>query len=117
MLGTMPTRTALLAALAATVLVALAPCQKRSVYLKDIEALFKEVDANYPFFRVKGIGKDWKARKKALRKRAKACKRDADFIAIATDALKGLRDGHCNFTEIRPKLEKLQKGFTDKLKR
>ncbi len=98
-------RTVLVAALAAALSAAPANCQRRGAYLEDLDAFFKEVDANYPFFKVKGITKDWKERKKALRKRVKTCKSDADFLAIATDALKGLRDGHCSFTEMRPKLE------------
>jgi hypothetical protein len=111
MLGAMPTRTALAVALATAVVASPALCQKRTVYVKDLEALFKEVQANYPFFDVKGISKDWRARKKALGKRARSCKSDADFIAIATDALKGLRDGHCRFTEVRPKLKKPEPAY------
>lgn len=87
------------------------PCQQRRAYVKDLEALFKELDAHYPFFKVKDIETDWQARKKALRKRVRSCKSDAEFLAIATDALKGLRDGHCCFTEARPKLENPEPAY------
>ncbi len=101
----MQPRTALVITLVTAVVASPALCQKKPAYQKDLGAFFKEIKANYPFFEVKGIHKDWQARKKALLKRVRSCKTDADFIAIATDSLKGLRDGHARFTEIRPKLE------------
>ncbi len=82
------------------------PAQKRKKvsYTKELRAFFKEVDKNYPFFKVKGITKQWKARKLRLAKAAKKCKSEVQFIELAFDAVRGLRDGHAGLVEIRPKM-------------
>ena len=78
--------------------------KQKAQYGEDLQAFFKEVDRNYPFFKAKAITKDWKARKARLLKEVRKCKSDADFIKLAVDAVGGLRDGHASFTKIRPEL-------------
>jgi hypothetical protein len=96
---------AALAALTSSLAFTPAPGQKRgAAYTKDLQAFFKDVDKNYPFFKAKGIVKDWQTRKQRLLKAVRKCKDDASFIAIASEALIGLRDGHAGFIRIRPKL-------------
>lgn len=92
-------------------LLASAPAQKGRAYVADLQAYFKEVEANYPFFKVKGLSKGWTKSKKALLKRARACKNDAGFIPIVRDALAQLRDGHAGIIEIRPKVEAPERDY------
>ncbi len=93
----------LAALVAATAAVGASPIrQQKNPYLEDLAALFAELDSHYPFFGLKGIEKDWKARKKQLAARAQHCRSDADFTPVLIDALKGLRDGHCEIQDLKP---------------
>ena len=105
---TRPRRSSAKRAAAGVVLVALlsalSPLEATSPpnpYLEDLSALFAELDANYPFFEVKGIEKEWQARKKLLAKRAQLCRSDEEFGAVILDVLRGLRDGHCRLEAMR----------------
>lgn len=99
-----------LAALGAVLILGLAlsspaTCQKSkrvkpAVVRKELAAFFKEVDRHYPFFKVKGIEKDWKKTKIEALKRAKKCKTEADFCELVVDAAKRLRDGHLSFPKV-----------------
>lgn len=91
---------------AAALALALAPlpAQKPKPYVADLEALFAELDANYPFFDSKGMRGDWTAAKKQLLARAKAARSDAEFVLVVQEAVAALRDGHAFLGEVKPKL-------------
>jgi hypothetical protein len=73
-----------------------APCRAaaQSPYVADMAAFFKEADANYPFFDLKGIRADWDAAKRRLAPRTQACRSDAEFLGLVVEAMKALRDAH-----------------------
>ena len=77
------------------------PSSPENPYLRDLAALFEELDTHYPFFEAKGLEKEWKARKRQLAARANRCRQDEDFVPILIDTLKGLRDGHCSIEEMK----------------
>ncbi|MEE9392488.1 MAG: S41 family peptidase [Planctomycetota bacterium] len=85
--------------------------QKKIHYAKELKGFFKDVDANYPFFKSKGIEKDWKKSKASLRKRAKACKDDVTFVMIVKEAIDKLRDGHASFRAVRPKMPRIEAEY------
>ena len=85
--------------------------QKKVRYTSELRALFKELDAGYPFFKEKGIEKDWRATKKDLLGRAKKCRREEDFVPLIVDALRALRDGHAAIVEMRPKPPRSEPSF------
>lgn len=91
------------AAALAFVLAAL-PAQKPKPYVADLEALFADVEANYPFFDSKGIRPQWNAAKKPLLARAKVVRSDPEFVLVVQDAIAALRDGHAFLVEVKPKL-------------
>jgi hypothetical protein len=78
------------------------PTRPENPYLADLVALFAELDEHYPFFELKGLEKEWKARKRQLAGRANKCRTDEDFAPILIDVMKGLRDGHCRIEEMKP---------------
>ena len=84
--------------------VAHAQGKKDSPYAKDLQAFLVDLDANYPFFGVKGIAKEWTRFKRSLPKRVAACRDDQGFIELLAEVVKFLRDGHASFVDIRPKL-------------
>jgi len=104
-------RLAFLASLALLAVTAPAQKQKRIKYDKELQAFFKEVDKSSPFFKVKGIEKEWKATKKALLKRAKKCKKEADFVELVSEAVRAMRDGHAGLVKVRPKMPKFEPRF------
>ena len=63
-------------------------------YESDLAALFKEVDDTYPFFDLKGIRRDWADAKPRLMEKAKSCATDTEFLGIALEAIRCLRDSH-----------------------
>lgn len=65
-----------------------------SGYENDFRAFVKEIDAEYPFFDLKGTRADWTLAKADLEKRAGTCASDGEFLQIVLDAIKCLRDGH-----------------------
>lgn len=76
---------------------------------KEFAKLAKAIDRDYPFFKVKGIASSWKKTKRALQKRAKKCRKEAEFFEIVLDALRELRDGHASLPKVeieRPKTAK-----------
>ncbi len=78
-----------------------APARDQKTYEADLEAFIGEVDANYPFFELKGIQEDWDLMKAELSKRVKTCRSDEEFLKIVVDAIRCVRDAHMGFRETR----------------
>ena len=78
-----------------------------SSYERDMDAFVREVDKGYPFFKLKGIRSDWTRAREDLKKRAKTCKSDQEFLLIVYDAIRTLRDGHMGVRKARIKLPAL----------
>jgi hypothetical protein len=72
-------------------------------YATDLAAFFKEVDATYPFFDLKGIGGDWQNAKKRLVLGLRSCRTDSQFLGLLVEAMRALRDGHMGLED--PKAE------------
>jgi len=70
------------------------PAASQAAYATDLAAFYKEVDATYPFFELKGIGSHWQATKKRLALRLRTCRSDSEFLGILMEAIRVLRDGH-----------------------
>ncbi len=68
--------------------------QSGGKYASDLAAFFKEVDDTYPFFDLKGIRQDWAGAKPRLMEKAKTCTADTEFLGIALEAVRCLRDSH-----------------------
>lgn len=101
--------TSLLTAILAVILIAApAPAQSKykKTYKSDMQAFVDEIDASYPFLKLKGIENEWKQTKAALLKAAKKCKKDAAFVQLAFDGVACLRDAHMYVTEIKVDLDK-----------
>lgn len=84
---------------------------RREVYVKDLQALFEALDAQYGFFRVKGLEKEWARAKPELLKRATQLEDDTQFAELLVEVLRELRDGHCGFTELEPKLPPVEEYY------
>lgn len=101
------------ACLAALALVAPASAQSKfkETYLTDIQAFCDHADEVYPFFKLKGIEKEWKAAKSRLLKSAKKCKTDVDFMQLIVDGIGQLRDAHCYVTECAIEMPKREPSY------
>jgi len=75
----------------------------QATYATDLAAFFKEIDANYPFFDLKGIRGDWQAAKKRCALQLRSCRTDSQFLGLVVEAMRFLRDGHMGLEE--PKAE------------
>jgi len=73
-------------------------------YEQDLAAFLKEMDTTYPFFDLKGIRADWESAKPKLLEQVKACKTDADFLAVICKAIDCLRDAHMGISDTKVKL-------------
>jgi C-terminal processing protease CtpA/Prc len=73
----------------------------------DLAAFFKEADATYPFFDLKGIRGDWAAAKPRLAEKAKTCTSDTEFLGIVIEAIRCLRDAHMGLSNTKAPLPKL----------
>jgi hypothetical protein len=80
-------------------------------YVSDMKAFVDHAQANYPFFDLKGIRKDWKATSKRLEKAAKKCKNDADFMNLVDEGVACLRDAHMYVTETKVKMPRRESSF------
>jgi len=90
--------------LAACSLSALAGTTRPSDYRASLDAFFKEVDATYPFFELKGIKDDWEQCKKRLAANLPQCRTDAQFLGMIQDAIDCLRDAHMAILDAKVKL-------------
>lgn len=70
-------------------------------YERDLAAFFKEVDATYPFFDLKGIRGDWAQTKARLAERVKLCASDREFLGLVTEAIRCLRDAHMGVSQAK----------------
>ena len=80
-------------------------------YVSDMKAFVDHAQANYPFFDLKDIRKDWKATSKRLEKAAKKCKNDADFMKLVFEGVASLRDAHMYVTETKVKMPRGEPSF------
>ena len=67
---------------------------KENTYQHDLQALFNELDKNYPFFDLKDIRDEWEQTKLQLMERVGRCKSDTEFMDIVREATNCLRDSH-----------------------
>jgi hypothetical protein len=67
----------------------------------DLAAFFKEADAAYPFFDLKGIRADWGATKPRLAEKVKTCASDTEFLGIVIEAIRCLRDAHMGLSNTK----------------
>ena len=67
----------------------------------DLSAFFKEVDAAYPFFDLKGIRGDWAEAKRRLGEKVKTCASDTEFLGIVIEAIRCLRDAHMGLSNTK----------------
>ena len=97
----------LIVAAATLTVAAVLPAQKRAAKQRaaDLNAFVKAMDRGYPFFKLKGIKKDWAKTTKDLRKRVRKARSDEEFMALVVDAMKCLRDGHMSITETTVQLK------------
>lgn len=70
-------------------------------YNSDWSAFVQEVDTTYPFFNLKKIRPAWDAAKPELEKRVAACTSDSEFLGIAVDAFRVLRDSHMQLSDAK----------------
>lgn len=75
--------------------------QFASKYATDMDALIQEIDRTYPFFDLKGIRADWEKAKAQLRQKAVTCRSDQEFMQLAIDGGKCLRDSHMGPREFK----------------
>jgi Leucine-rich repeat (LRR) protein len=80
------------------------PASAKANYEQDFDAFVKDLEANYPFFELKGIRDDWKATSARLREEVKNCKSDEAFLGLVIEAMKCLRDSHIGFAKVNGKL-------------
>ena len=80
-------------------------------YESDLAALFKEVDDTYPFFDLKGIRRDWADAKPRLMEKAKSCATDTEFLGIALEAIRCLRDSHMGLGNNKAPLPQFDKKY------
>jgi len=80
------------------------PAGAKANYAQDFDAFVKDMDANYPFFDLKGIRDDWKATSARLRNEVKDCKSDEAFLGLVVEAMKCLRDSHMGFVKVNGKI-------------
>jgi hypothetical protein len=73
--------------------------EKKWDYEGDLNALVKELDGSYPFFKLKGIEKDWEKTKKEVLDSAKECKTDEKFLELLLKLIGCLRDAHVGLKE------------------
>lgn len=89
--------------------------QKKTDWVGELSAFLDDVEANYPFFEVKGIRKDWDDKRKTWLAGAKTTKDEVAFVRLAGDVLGCLRDGHAFFTAVRPKMPDPEPEFGPQL--
>lgn len=80
-------------------------------YISDMKAFVDHAQANYPFFDLKDIRKEWKATSKRLEKAAKKCKNDADFMNLVFEGVACLRDAHMYVTETKVEMPKREPSY------
>lgn len=73
----------------------------------DLAAFFKEVDAAYPFFDLKGIRGDWGETKRRLGEKVKTCASDTEFLGIVIEAIRCLRDAHMGLSNTKAPMPEL----------
>jgi hypothetical protein len=76
----------------------------RATFESDLAAFFKEVDATYPFFDLKGIREDWNRTKTRLSDKVKACESGTEFLGLVIEAMACLRDAHLNLRDAKAPL-------------
>lgn len=77
----------------------------------DLRAFFKEVDAEYPFFELKGIRGDWVESKRRLTEKVKTCASDTKFLGIVIEAIRCLRDAHMGLSNTKTPMPELAKQY------
>jgi hypothetical protein len=77
----------------------------------DLAAFFKEVDANYPFFELKGIRADWQQTKAHLSEQVKTCSSASEFLGLVTEAIACLRDAHMGLSNAQAPLPAWPKRY------
>ena len=73
----------------------------------ELAAFFKEVDAAYPFFDLKGIRGDWVETKRRLGEKVKTCASDTEFLGIVIEAIRCLRDAHMGLSNTKAPMPEL----------
>ncbi len=85
--------------------------QSSGKYAADLAAFFKEVDDTYPFFDLKGIRQDWADAKPRLMEKARTCAADTEFLGIAFEAIRCLRDSHMGLQNNKAPLPQFDKKY------
>ncbi|HWQ92210.1 MAG TPA: hypothetical protein VN673_11105, partial [Clostridia bacterium] len=70
-------------------------------YVAELGAFFKETDATYPFFDLKGIRPDWEQTKPRLMARAESCGSDTEFLGLVVESICCLRDAHMGLNNLK----------------
>jgi len=80
-------------------------------YESDLIAFLAEADATYPFFDLKGIRGDWEDTKAELSEKVETCQSNTEFLGLALEAIRCLRDGHMWVEDAKAELPPFPKQY------